>query len=122
MSRPSSGPPTTPVFKPTVGSSTAQRVHQAVALAYEAHSVAPRVVAKGEGLVAEAILSRARELGVPLKAEPEMVALLMQLELESFIPPALYLAVAEVLVWAYQSDERLRPSSPLHSSPGSESV
>jgi len=98
------------VFKPTVGASTAQKVHQAVALAYEAHSVAPRVVAKGEGLIAEAILSRARELGVPLKAEPEMVSLLMQLDLESYIPPALYLAVAEVLVWAYQSDERVRPN------------
>lgn len=99
------------VFKPTVGASTAQRVHQAVALAYEAHSVAPRVVAKGEGLIAEAILNRARELGVPLKTEPEMVSLLMQLELDSFIPPALYLAVAEILVWAYQTDERIRPSN-----------
>lgn len=99
------------VFKPTVGASTAQRVHQAVALAYEAHSVAPRVVAKGEGLIAEAILNRARELGVPLKTEPGMVSLLMQLELDSFIPPALYLAVAEILVWAYQTDERVRPSS-----------
>lgn len=103
----------TPVFRPTVGASTGQRVHQAVALAYEAHAVAPRVVAKGEGLIAEAILARARELGVPLRTEPEMVSLLMQLELDSFIPPALYLAVAEILVWAYQTDERIRPDKPL---------
>jgi len=96
------------VLKPTVGAATAQRVHRAVALAYEANSVAPRVVAKGEGLIAEAILARAQELGVPLKTEPEMVSLLMQLELESFVPPALYAAIAEILVWAYQTDERAR--------------
>lgn len=112
----------TVVFKPTVGASTAQRVHQAVALAYEAHSVAPRVVAKGEGLIAEAILNRARELGVPLKSEPEMVALLMQLELDNFIPPALYLAVAEILVWAYQTDGRIRPSNSLGAGLDSTSV
>jgi flagellar biosynthesis protein len=95
-------------------------VQQAVALTYEAHSVAPRVVAKGEGLIAEAILNHARELGVPLKSEPEMVSLLMQLELDNFIPPALYLAVAEILVWAYQTDARIRPGSTLGS--GTDSI
>jgi flagellar biosynthesis protein len=95
-------------------------VQQAVALTYEAHSVAPRVVAKGEGLIAEAILNHARELGVPLKSEPEMVSLLMQLDLDDFIPPALYLAVAEILVWAYQTDARIRSDSTLGS--GTDSI
>lgn len=84
---------------------------QAVALSYEAHAVAPRILAKGEGVIAESILQRAKELGIPLKAEPELIPLLMQLDLDSFIPPALYAAVAEILVWAYQIDAS---SQPLH--------
>ncbi|NCZ96124.1 hypothetical protein EBZ02_03010 [bacterium] len=84
---------------------------RAVALAYEAHSVAPRVLAKGEGVMAEAILARAKEHGVPLKVEPEVVSLLMQLEVDAFIPPALYGAIAEILVWAYQVDEQMGTKS-----------
>jgi len=77
---------------------------QAVALSYEAHAVAPRILAKGEGVIAESILQRAKEFGIPLKAEPELIPLLMQLDLDSYIPPALYAAVAEILVWAYEID------------------
>jgi flagellar biosynthesis protein len=92
------------VLKGAVGAAKGQRVNKAVALAYEANSTAPRVIAKGEGVVAEAILARAKEVGIPLKVEPEIVILLMQLELDTFIPPALYAAVAEILVWAYEID------------------
>jgi flagellar biosynthesis protein len=84
---------------------------QAVALAYETHAVAPRVLAKGEGLVAEAILARAKALGVPMRAEPELVSLLMQLDLDQYVPPALYQAVAEILVWAYELDGSLAQRS-----------
>lgn len=87
------------------GEQTATRA-QAVALAYEAHSVAPRVIAKGEGLLAEAILQRAQESGIPVKIEPEVLALLMKLEVEDYIPPALYLAIAEILAWAYELDKK----------------
>jgi len=78
------------------------RVAPPVALAYEAHAIAPKILAKGEGVIAEAILARAKEKGIPLRAEPELVSMLMQLELDDYIPPALYAAVAELLVWAYQ--------------------
>ena len=76
----------------------------AVALAYEMHSVAPRVLAKGEGVIAEAILAKAKDVGIPLKVEPELVTMLMQLDVDSYVPPALYAAIAEILVWAYQID------------------
>ncbi|NCW84596.1 MAG: flagellar biosynthesis protein [Oxalobacteraceae bacterium] len=76
--------------------------NQAVALLYESNSVAPRVLAKGEGLLAEAILSKAQLSGIPLRAEPELVGLLMQIELNDYIPPSLYMAVAEVIAWVYQ--------------------
>ncbi|MEY3202026.1 MAG: hypothetical protein RIR70_1576 [Pseudomonadota bacterium] len=86
---------------------------RAVALRYEAHAGAPRVLAKGQGFVAERLLERAEELGVPLRAEPELVELLLQLELNQVIPPTLYAAVAEVLAWAYDVDRRSTDDSVL---------
>ena len=74
----------------------------AVALAYREDEGAPRVVAKGRGLMAEAILARAKEAGVYVHESPELVALLMQVDLDSRIPPQLYIAVAELLAWLYR--------------------
>ena len=76
----------------------------AVALKYDANSSeqTPRVVAKGYGLVAEMIVRRAREEGLFVHESPEMVSLLMQVNLDSQIPPLLYQAVAELLAWLYQ--------------------
>lgn len=73
----------------------------AVALAYQAGDGAPRVVAKGRGLLAEAIIERARDAGVFVHESPELVALLMQVDLDQHIPPELYIAVAELLAWLY---------------------
>ena len=76
----------------------------AVALAYSGASPAPRVVAKGRGLIAQTIIERAREAGVYVHESPELVALLMQVDLDRQIPPQLYVAVAEVLAWVYRID------------------
>jgi flagellar biosynthesis protein len=74
------------------------------ALRYREGMKAPVLVAKGRGLVAEEILRRAKEAGVYVHESPELVALLMQIDLDERIPPALYRAVAEILVWVYQLD------------------
>ena len=74
----------------------------AVALAYGEGDAAPRVVAKGRGLIADTILERAREAGVFVHESPELLALLMQVDLDSRIPPQLYVAVAELLAWVYR--------------------
>lgn len=74
----------------------------AVALAYGAGDSAPRVVAKGRGLIAEEIVQRARAAGVYVHDSPELVALLMQVDLDAHIPPQLYVAVAELLAWLYR--------------------
>ena len=86
----------------------------AVALAYREDEGAPRVVAKGRGLLAEAILARAKEAGVYVHESPELVALLMQVDLDSRIPPQLYIAVAELLAWLYRLErgETLPPPVP----------
>ncbi len=73
----------------------------AVALAYAPGDAAPRVVAKGRGLIAETIIARAREAGVYVHESPELVELLMQVDLDRHIPPELYVAVAEILAWLY---------------------
>lgn len=75
---------------------------QAVALRYAAGQSAPMVVAKGRGLLAETIIARAREAGVFVHESPELVQLLMAVELDREIPPALYQAVAELLAWLYR--------------------
>ncbi len=76
----------------------------AAALSYDSHgdNDAPRVVAKGYGLFAEMIVQRAKEAGLYVHEAPEMVSLLMQVDLDSRIPPQLYLAVAELLAWLHR--------------------
>ena len=81
-----------------------KKIRKAVALAYEVNSAAPRITGQGEGFVAEAILAKAKEFGIPTRAEPELVEFLMQLKLNELVPPKLYAAVAEVLAWAYEID------------------
>jgi len=78
-----------------------RRQQRAVALAYAAGSSAPTVVAKGRGLVAEQIIARASDAGVFVHESKELVALLMDIDLDGQIPPALYRAIAELLAWLY---------------------
>jgi len=66
----------------------------------------PRVVAKGEARLADEIIARAQAAGVPIHESRELVSLLMQVDLDSHIPPALYIAVAEVLAWVYRIEGR----------------
>lgn len=75
---------------------------EAVALAYRQTDAAPRVVARGRGLIAEEIIARAHDHGVYVHESPELVALLMQVDIDEHIPPQLYLAVAELLAWLYR--------------------
>ena len=85
-------------------------VSQAAALRYETNAMAPRLVAKGEGFMAQALVDRAKQAGVPLNESPELAQLLMQVDLDQLIPPTLYAVVAQVLAWAYTVDQR--PPSP----------
>jgi flagellar biosynthesis protein len=93
---------------------------RAAAIAYSpqaAGDAAPRVVAKGQWLLAEEIVRRAREAGVPVHESRELVSLLMQVDLDEQIPPALYVAVAEVLAWVYKLERRSGPHTEAPSAP-----
>jgi flagellar biosynthesis protein len=83
---------------------------RAAALRYDPKAGgAPKVVAAGAGRIAERIVELAREQGVPVREEPALAEALARLELEQEIPPELFVAVAEVLVWAYGLEARRPP-------------
>ena len=84
----------------------------AVALAYQGYDPAPKVVAQGRGLIAQAIIERAKQHGIYVHESEELVGLLMQVELDQHIPPQLYLAVAELLAWLYRLEHGETPSNP----------
>lgn len=83
----------------TERSTDESRRRRAVALAYRDGDPAPRVVARGYGEQAERLIEQARRHGVFVHDAPELVALLMRLDLDERIPPLLYQAIAELLVW-----------------------
>jgi flagellar biosynthesis protein len=93
---------------------TPEHRKSAIALAYQSGDAAPRVVAKGRGLIAQAIIERAKEHGVYVHESEDLVGMLMQVELDTHIPPQLYLAVAELLAWLYRLERGETPAnSPL---------
>lgn len=82
---------------------------KAVALKYEAaKDRAPKVAAKGSGLVAEHIIELAKKEGIPLQEDPDLVGVLMKLELQEEIPSDLYQAVAEILAFAYRLNRKMK--------------
>lgn len=89
----------------------------AVALSYGQNQGAPKVVAKGRGLIAQAIIERARQHGVYVHESEDLVGLLMQVELDQEIPPQLYLAVAELLAWVYRLEHPDTPAIPPFAKP-----
>jgi flagellar biosynthesis protein len=90
-----------------------QAKQEAIAIAYETGDFAPRVVAKGRGAIAEQIIAKALEHGVFVHESKELMALLMQVDLDDHIPPALYLAIAEILAWLYRLESGEQSEKPL---------
>jgi len=79
---------------------SAQR--KAAALKYDAQtSSAPILKAKGVGPVAEKIIQLAADHNIPIKQDPDLVEMLVQLDIEQEIPPELYRVVAEILAFVY---------------------
>ncbi len=79
----------------------------AIALRYSPETgTAPKIVAKGEGFVAEEILRIARESDVPLRQDPALAGALATLDIGSQIPPELFRAVAEVLAFVYKMNAK----------------
>lgn len=106
-----------PTKRPSTLASPARPKQAAVALAYRGGEAAPKVVAKGHGLVAEQIIERAKEAGVFVHESKELVSLLMDVDLDRQIPPALYRAIAELLAWLYHVEAAQRSHGILPAAP-----
>ena len=73
-----------------------------VALRYTPpEDVAPKVIAKGQGTIAEKIIEIAQKNHIPIKDDPELVNILSMLDLDEEIPPSVYKVVAEILAFVY---------------------
>lgn len=80
----------------------------AVALGYRGEeSGVPKVKAKGQGLIAEQIIATAREHGVPVQSDPDLVEVLAALDLDMEIPEEIYAVVAELLAFVYRINNKL---------------
>jgi len=83
------------------------KIEKAVALRYDPEKdQAPVVIAQGRGYIAQRIRELARESGVPLKEDSELVEYLMALDLYQEIPPELYAVIAEILAFIYSMDKK----------------
>ena len=90
-------------------SDTPSRPRLAVALEYEAGSrEAPRVTARGRGLLAERIVALAEENGVVIDANPALAEALGGIEVDDSIPIELFEAVAEVIGFVLRARRRAR--------------
>lgn len=87
----------------------------AVALTYDGQK-APTITAKGQGDLAQQIIALALENGIPLDSNPELVKILSSIPLGDEIPEALYIAVAEVIAFAYllsdKAPDNFNPDKP----------
>lgn len=86
------------------------RKKQAVALIYDEKSSgrAPKVLASGKGFVAEKIIETAREAGIHIHEDPNLIEILAKVPVGEEIPVELYQTVAEVLAFVYRVNERFK--------------
>lgn len=82
------------------------KIIKAVALRYLAEEAPAQVMtAKGEGKLAERIMALAREHGIPIREDPDLVEVLSRLDIAEEIPPEVYVVVAEILSFAYNTNQ-----------------
>ncbi|WP_306600284.1 EscU/YscU/HrcU family type III secretion system export apparatus switch protein [Geothrix sp. 21YS21S-2] len=85
----------------------------AVALRYAPEApfkdLAPRLVAKGEGLLADRIVALARQHGIPVERDPDLLAALEPLQMDQVVPPELFQAVAIMLAAIYRANAGAAP-------------
>ena len=84
---------------------------KAVALRYDTtQDAAPKMIAKGRGEIAEKMIALAKEHGIPIQEDADLVEILAKLDLNADIPPETYLVVAEILAFIYRANSKMTPS------------
>lgn len=86
-----------------------KHTQKAVAIVYDTQKAgAPKVVASGKGLLADKIIETAREAGVHVHEDENLIELLAKVPVGDEIPVELYQTVAEVLSFVYRVNERYK--------------
>ncbi len=85
-----------------------KKIDKAVAILYEEESSAPRVIASGQGTIAQKIIETAREAGIHIQEDPNLVELLSKVPIGDEIPVELYQTVAEVLAFVSQINDKFK--------------
>ncbi|MFC3847087.1 EscU/YscU/HrcU family type III secretion system export apparatus switch protein [Helicobacter baculiformis] len=84
---------------------------KAVALAYNvSQDSAPKVVASGVGVIARAIMDKAKAFNIPLFCNKALVESLLDVRLDTPIPPELYSSVVEVFIWLQNTQDQAQMS------------
>lgn len=78
--------------------------NRAVALKYSKEDTAPKVIAKGQGIVAKNILDKAINEDITIYEDKDLVDKLIQLDIDEEIPEELYEAVSEIIFYIYSLD------------------
>lgn len=81
-----------------------KNINKAVALSYTSSESIPKVIAKGEGLIARNIIDKAKEEDIIIYEDKNLVDTLIGLDINDEIPEELYEAVAEIIFYVYSLD------------------
>ncbi|OQY08193.1 MAG: flagellar biosynthesis protein FlhB [Fusobacteriia bacterium 4572_132] len=82
---------------------------KAVGIRYkEEKDNAPKIIAKGQGKVAEKIIEIAEENGINIKKDKNLLEILYKMDIAEEIPEELYEVMAEILTYIYRLDEKRR--------------
>lgn len=81
-----------------------EKKRMAVALGYDPEETAPKIIATGQGVLADRIIDKAKEHQIPVHRDDRLANTLSRLEVGDFIPPELYEVVAEVLLFVDRLD------------------
>lgn len=84
------------------------KLKKAVALRYSSDDISPKVVAKGEGIIATNIIEKGIDEEVAIYQDKELVDKLIELDIDNEIPEELYEAVAEIIFYIYSLDTEKR--------------
>lgn len=89
----------------------AKEVKKAVALGYDMQTQnAPKVLATGKGETAQKIITLAKENGIAIKEDKDLVEILSKLDLGDEVPPNMYKVVAEIFSFIYQMSNKHKQS------------
>ena len=92
-----------------------KEIKKAVALQYQpSEKNAPIVTAKGQGFIAEKIITMAKKRNIPIKDDPDLVQILSQIDLGEEIPASVYKVVAEIFAFIYHLNTRYQEEKTPH--------